>query len=117
MLARMIGDGFVYQMSAGPLRLRRRGESRCGDDRGCAFWDHSIRDEYAAAGVTTLWPPSPYRLTHGKRNPIAEWLGGLGLFGLRSYEKFFPPEIFATPADQVTMCLRFPNPISNSQMK
>ena len=28
--------------------------------------------------------------THGRRNPIAEWLDELGLFGLRSHEKFVP---------------------------
>jgi len=48
--------------------------------------------------VTTLRLPSPHNLTHGKRNPIAEWLDGLGLFGLHSCEKFVPPEIFAMHA-------------------
>jgi replicative DNA helicase len=40
-----------------------------------------IRDEYAAARVTTLRFPAPYRLARGKRNPIAEWLDLLSLFG------------------------------------
>jgi hypothetical protein len=42
------------------------------------------RDEYPAARVTTLRLPAPYHLTHGKRNPIAAWLDGLGLFDERS---------------------------------
>ncbi len=65
-----------------------------------------IRDDYAAARVTTLRLPAPYRLTHGKRNPIAAWLDELGLFGLRSYEKFVPAEVFALPNDQVALFLR-----------
>jgi replicative DNA helicase len=65
-----------------------------------------IRDEYAAARVTTLRLPAPFRLTHGKRNPIAEWLDGLGLFGLRSYDKFLPAEVFALPDEQVALFLR-----------
>ena len=56
--------------------------------------------------MTTLRPPAPYRLTHGKRNPIAAWLDKLGLFGLRSYEKFVPKEVFALPNDQIALFLR-----------
>jgi replicative DNA helicase len=55
--------------------------------------------------VTTLRLPAPYHLTHGKRNPIAAWLDKLGLFGLRSYEKFVPQEVFALPNDQVALFL------------
>ena len=66
----------------------------------------AVRDDYAAARVTTLRLPAPYRLTHGKRNPIAAWLDGLGLFGKRSYEKFVPQEVFALPNDQVALFLR-----------
>jgi replicative DNA helicase len=64
------------------------------------------RDDYAAARVTTLRLPAPYRLTHGKRNPIAAWLDGLGLFGKRSHEKFVPAEVFALPNDQVALFLK-----------
>ena len=44
------------------------------------FGATAIRNDYPAARVTTLRLPAPYRLTHGKRNPIAEWLDGLGLW-------------------------------------
>jgi replicative DNA helicase len=66
----------------------------------------AIRDEYPAARVTTLRLPAPYRLTHGKRNPIAAWLDKLGLFGKRSHEKYVPAEVFALPNDQVALFLR-----------
>jgi replicative DNA helicase len=56
--------------------------------------------------VTTLRLPAPYRLTHGKRNPIAAWLDGLGLFGKRSHEKFVPQAIFSAPNDQVALFLK-----------
>lgn len=63
------------------------------------------RDDYAAARVTTLRLPAPYRLTHGVRNPIAAWLDELGLFGKRSYEKFVPAKVFGLPNDQVALFL------------
>ena len=64
------------------------------------------RDDYPVARVTTVRLPAPYRLARGKRNPIVEWLDGLGLFDQRSYEKFVPAEVFAAPNDQVLLFLR-----------
>jgi replicative DNA helicase len=55
---------------------------------------------------THVYLPAPYRLTHGRRNPIAAWLDGMGLFGLRSYEKFIPAEVFGLPDPQVARFLR-----------
>lgn len=106
LLAHMIGDGSCVKRQ--PVRYASIDEANLAAVTGAAahFGVTAIRDEYAAARVTTLRLPAPYRLTHGKRNPIAEWLDGLGLFGLRSYEKFVPAEVFAAPNDQVTLFLR-----------
>jgi replicative DNA helicase len=56
--------------------------------------------------VTVLRLPAPYHHTHGRRNPIAAWLDGVGLFGKRSHEKFVPQQVFALPNDQVALFLR-----------
>ena len=53
-----------------------------------------------------LYLPAPYRLTHGKRNPIVAWFDQLGLYGKRSYEKFVPRTVFALPDHQVALFLR-----------
>jgi replicative DNA helicase len=37
------------------------------------------------------------RLTHRVHNPVGAWLGRLGVFGLRSYEKYVPEEVFRQP--------------------
>ena len=42
---------------------------------------------------------SANRLTHGKRNPVAEWLDGLGVFGHRAWEKRVPAIVFEQPKD------------------
>jgi replicative DNA helicase len=83
LLAHMIGDG-----SSVPGQAIR----------------YASEDE--AARVTTLRLPSPYRLTHGRRDPIAEWLDELGLVGLRSHEKFIPDQVFQLPKEQVALFLR-----------
>jgi len=46
------------------------------------------------------------RLTHGKRNPLAAWLDDLGIFGLRSHEKFIPAAIFEQPVEVIARFLR-----------
>jgi replicative DNA helicase len=46
------------------------------------------------------------RLTHTVRNPIAKWLDSLGVFGLRSYEKFVPQELFLQPIELISCFLR-----------
>ncbi len=46
------------------------------------------------------------RLTHGVRNPIAEWLDGLGVFGLRGPEKHVPDAVYQSPDEIVATFLR-----------
>jgi replicative DNA helicase len=65
----------------------------------------AVRDEHAAARCVSLRLPSPHRLTHGRRNPIAEWLDGLGLFGARSHEKFVPAEVMSLSKRQISLFL------------
>ena len=106
LLAHMIGDGSCVKRQ--PIRYASIDEQNLVAVTTAAqhFGVTAIRDEYTAARVTTLRLPAPYRLTHGKRNPIAAWLDTLGLFGKRSHEKFIPQEVFALPNDQAALFLR-----------
>jgi replicative DNA helicase len=49
---------------------------------------------------------SSRRLTHGRRNPVSQWLDELGAFGLRSWQKRVPDEVFAQPPDAIAIFLR-----------
>jgi replicative DNA helicase len=106
LLAHMIGDGSCVKRQ--PIRYASIDEQNLAAVTTAArhFGVTAIRDDYAAARVTTLRLPAPYHLTHGKRNPIAAWLDKLELFGKRSHEKFVPTEVFALPNDQVALFLR-----------
>jgi replicative DNA helicase len=105
-LAHMIGDGSFVRRQ--PIRYASEDEECLEAMTRAAkhFGISPVRDDHAAARVTTLRLPSPYRLTHGERNPIAAWLDTLGLFGLRSHEKFIPDEIFALRSRQIALFLR-----------
>jgi replicative DNA helicase len=48
----------------------------------------------------------PYRLTHGKRHPVREWLEPHGLWGTRSWNKFIPETIFGLEEGKIALFLR-----------
>jgi replicative DNA helicase len=118
LLAHLIGDGSFEQIGQPPrgATAERASTLRYAstDDAnlqavGAVAWNAfgitAIRDEHAAARCTTLRLPAS-RLTHGRRNPIAEWLDELELFGLHSHEKFVPAPVFSLPDEQVALFLR-----------
>jgi replicative DNA helicase len=105
MLAHLLGDGsFVEHQS---LRYASVDEVniRAVAEAAEFFGITAVRDEYPAARCTSLRLPAPFRLTHGRRNPIAEWLDGEQLFGCRSFEKFVPQSVFALPKKQIALFL------------
>ena len=106
LLAHLLGDGSFVKRQ--PLRYASIDEAnlQAVTDAATEFGITPIRDDYAAARCTTLRLPAPYRLTHGKRNPIAAWLDGMDLFGLRSHEKFVPEAVFHLPKAQISLFLR-----------
>ncbi len=107
LLAHLIGDGSFVKRQ--PLRYASTDEAnlRAVDAAARnAFGITAVRDDYAAARCTTLRLPAPYPLARGRRNPIALWLDELGLFGLRSHEKFVPGPVFSLPDEQVALFLR-----------
>ncbi|HWV76351.1 MAG TPA: replicative DNA helicase [Isoptericola sp.] len=106
MLAHLLGDGsFVKRQPIRYASVDERNLTAVTEAAG-AFGITPVRDEYAAARVTTLRLPAPYRLTHGKRNPIAEWLDDMGLFGARSHEKFIPTSVFHLPKRQIALFIK-----------
>ncbi|MCL4262789.1 MAG: replicative DNA helicase [Anaerolineae bacterium] len=44
--------------------------------------------------------------THGVHNAVTDWFTELGIFGLRSYEKFVPEKVFTQPAEGIAVFLR-----------
>ncbi|MDP3186800.1 MAG: replicative DNA helicase [Anaerolineales bacterium] len=44
--------------------------------------------------------------THNVHSAVTNWLNGLGIFGLRSYEKFVPAKVFSQPAEAIALFLR-----------
>jgi len=106
MLAHLLGDGSFVKHQ--PIRYASVDEDNLAavTEAATHFGITAVRDDYAAARCTSLRLPAPYHLTHGRRNPIAEWLDSYGLFGLRSHQKFIPDQIFSLSKDQLGLFLR-----------
>ena len=106
MLAHLLGDGSFVRNQ--PIRYASTDEANLTavTDAARHFGITAIRDDYPSARCTSLRLPAPYRLARGRRNPIAEWLDSMGLFGLRSHEKFLPEHIFSLSQDQLALFLR-----------
>lgn len=49
--------------------------------------------------------PTPYRLTHGKRHPITNWLREMGLDLYHSWEKRVPQSVFASNQEGIALFL------------
>ncbi|MGP3991063.1 replicative DNA helicase [Streptomyces sp. 3N207] len=103
MLAHMLGDGCVAPRQ--PIHYTSNDEAnlRAVEEAAAHFGIVPRRERQDAWWHVYL--PAPFRLTHGPRNPIAEWLGRFGLYGKRAHEKFLPSEIFGLPDDQVRLFL------------
>jgi replicative DNA helicase len=106
MLAHLLGDGSFVKRQ--PIRYASVDEENLAAVAAAAahFGITPVRDYHAVARCTSMRLPAPYPLARGRRNPIAEWLDDLGLFGLRSHEKFIPDPIFSLPKQQLALFLR-----------
>lgn len=106
-LAHLIGDGSMLPRQA--IRYATKDPANIAamsDSATRAFAVKLRRDEYPEARCTTLRFASVRPVTHGVRNPMAEWLDELGLFGRRSHEKFVPDPVFSLPKRQIALFLR-----------
>jgi len=107
LLAHLLGDGsFVHSQ---PIRYASVDEANLATVAQAAarrFGITAVRHDDAPARVSTLRFPAPYRVARGKRNPVAVWLDGLGLYGRHSHDKFVPAGVFGLPREQVALFLR-----------
>ncbi len=104
MLAHMIGDGCVAPRQ--PVHYTSEDEANLAAVESAAAHFGITPRRVRQGNWSHVYLPSPRRLTHGRRNPLAAWLDGFGLYCKRAHEKFLPAPVFALPPDQVRLFLR-----------
>jgi replicative DNA helicase len=70
------------------------------------FGDSIIPRISPELGWYQVYLSAAQHLTHNVINPIAKWLDSLGIFGLRSYEKFVPQDLFSQPKELIAYFLK-----------
>ncbi len=104
LLAHMLGDGCMAPRQ--PLHYTSNDPANLDAVEEAARHFGVAPRRVAQGNWWHTYLPSPHRLTHGRRNPIAEWLDGFELYGTRSGDKFVPAPVFGLPDAQVALFLR-----------
>ncbi len=100
LLGHLIGDGCTLPRHAIQYTTREPELAGLVADLAEAVFGDAVSPRVKAERTWyQVYLAATARLTHGVRNPVAEWLDGLGAFGLRSYEKRVPDEVFRQPVE------------------
>ena len=96
LLGHLIGDGHTLpahsiQYTTNDLKLARQVSALAKKVFGAKIAPRVKRERAWYQVYLTASEP----LSRQRCNPITDWLTGLGIFGLRSYEKFIPAQIFS----------------------
>lgn len=105
LLAHLIGDGCVLRKQ--PVHYTSNDEANLDFVEAAAHAEFGITPRRVRQ--ETWWHsylPAPHRCTHGKRNPLHEWLAELGIEDLRSQEKRIPAALYSASDDEVATFLR-----------
>jgi replicative DNA helicase len=107
LLGRLIGDGctlpkHAIQYTTNELRLA----IDVAELATAVFGDRVKPRVVRERNWWQVYLPSSSPLGRGKRNPVAEWLDGMGAFGLRSHEKRVPAPVFEQSIGGIARFLR-----------
>jgi replicative DNA helicase len=107
LLGHLIGDGctlprHAMQYTTHEIELAET----VADLATTVFGDAIIPRINQERGWYQVYLAANQRLTHGVHNPITSWLSKLGVFGLRSFEKRVPEQVFAQPVEGIARFLR-----------
>ncbi len=104
LLAHLLGDG-----SIGPNSVKYAtadpANKKAMEEASRTLFDIEASSE-VHGNTYQVWLPSPYRLTHGKKHPVREWLEPHGLWGARSWNKFVPEAVFSLEDRKLALFLR-----------
>ena len=107
LLGHLIGDGCTLPRHAIQYTTREPELAALVADLGERVFGASIAPRIKPERAWyQVYLPASRHLTHGVRNPVAAWLDGLGVFGLRSFEKLIPDEVFRQPVEGIATFLR-----------
>jgi replicative DNA helicase len=104
LLAHLLGDGSIGPSGVKYATANPANKNAVQETARTLFGIEALAEK--DGDTYQVWLPSPYRLTHGKRHPVREWLEPHGLWGARSWNKFIPETIFGLDEEKLALFLR-----------
>ncbi|MEM9214572.1 MAG: replicative DNA helicase [Cyanobacteria bacterium P01_F01_bin.150] len=107
LIAHLIGDGCTLPRHSIQYTSREYDLAQTVVDLATQIFGHALKPRIKAERTWyQVYLPSAQHLTHGIKNPVSSWFQELGIFGLRSHEKFIPNEVFQQPTRAIGVFLR-----------
>jgi replicative DNA helicase len=107
LLGHLIGDGCILPRHAIQYTTRELDLAHVVATLAQQVFPGAVTPKIARErGWYQVYLAATEHLARGKRNPVAAWAERLGIFGLRSYEKFVPDQVFQQPVEGVSLFLR-----------
>ena len=113
LLGHLIGDGCTLPKHTVQYTTRERDLAELVVSLSVRQFGDAIRPRTKLEGAGDrkaswfqVYLSSTRQHTHGVRNAVAEWLDALGVWGLRSHEKFVPTSVFQQSKEKVGLFLR-----------
>jgi replicative DNA helicase len=107
LLGHLIGDGCTLPRHAIQYTTREPELAEIVSGLATRVFGDAVRPRIKAErSWHQVYLAAAQRLTHGHRNPVAAWLDGMGVFGLRSHEKRVPDAVFRQPSEAIEVFLR-----------
>ncbi|MGI0482849.1 replicative DNA helicase [Geminocystis sp. CENA526] len=107
LLGHLIGDGCTLPRHAIQYTTRERDLAEIVADLATKVFRDQINPQIKQERQWyQVYLSANYHLTHGVKNPVTKWLENLGIFGLRSHEKYIPSVVFQQPVNSIALFLR-----------
>ena len=107
LLAHLIGDGCTLPQHSIQYTTREKDLAEIVADLAARVFGEDVNPKIKQErSWFQVYLSSTRHHTHKVRSAIAEWLDDLGIWGLRSYEKFIPEKVFCQPAEAIARFLR-----------
>jgi replicative DNA helicase len=107
LLGHLIGDGCTLPRHAIQYTTKEKDLADLVAGLATAVFGERIRPRVCGElRWFQVYLASTEHLTHRRRSPVAGWLDRLGAWGLRSFEKRVPDQVFAQPAPAIALFLR-----------
>ncbi|HMN30233.1 MAG TPA: replicative DNA helicase, partial [Caldilineaceae bacterium] len=107
LLGHLIGDGCTLPRHSVQYTTREHDLAVCVAGLAKNLFGDAVEPKISPErGWYQVYIAATERLARGKRNPVAAWLDELGIFGLRSHEKFVPSKVFQQAESGVALFLR-----------